>query len=49
MCMIQLGLSESAQGSVPTARAFVELIKLAYAVPEGINLLICCHSKGTCF
>ena len=41
-----IGLSESSKGSVPTSRAFVELIKLAYAVPEGINLLLCCHSKG---
>lgn len=41
-----IGLSESSRGSVPTAQAFVELIKLAYAVPDGINLLICCHPKG---
>ncbi|CAF2527464.1 unnamed protein product [Rotaria sp. Silwood2] len=41
-----VGLSESADGSVPTETAFVQLIKLAYAIPNGINLLICCHNKG---
>lgn len=41
-----VGLSESADGSVPTAKAFVQLIKLAYAIPNGINLLICCAEKG---
>ena len=41
-----VGLSESAQGSVPTVTAFIQLIKLAYAIPNGINLLICCAEKG---
>ncbi|CAF1394896.1 unnamed protein product [Adineta ricciae] len=39
------GLSESTDGNVPTSTAFVQLIKLAYAIPNGINLLICCHSN----
>ena len=41
-----MGLSESSDGSVPTTTAFVQLIKLAYSVPGGIHLLICCHAKG---
>lgn len=41
-----VGLSESAEGSVSTASALVQLIKLAYAIPTGINLLICCAAKG---
>ena len=41
-----VGLSESADGSIPTVTAFIQLIKLAYAVPNGINLLICCAEKG---
>jgi hypothetical protein len=41
-----IGLSESTDGTVPTATAFVQLIKLAYAIPNGINLLICCAEKG---
>jgi predicted GTPase len=40
------GLSESADGSVPTTKAFVQLIKLCYAIPGGIHLLIFCHKKG---
>lgn len=40
------GLSESDEGSMPTAKAFVQLIKLCYAIPNGINLLIFCHPKG---
>ncbi|CAF1608971.1 unnamed protein product [Rotaria magnacalcarata] len=40
------GLSESDDGSVPTAHAFVQLVKLAYSIPNGINLLICCAEKG---
>ncbi|CAF1608956.1 unnamed protein product [Rotaria magnacalcarata] len=40
------GLSESDDGSVPTAHAFVQLVKLAYFIPNGINLLICCAEKG---
>ena len=40
------GLSESADGSIPTSEAFVQLIKLCYAIPGGIHLLIFCHAKG---
>lgn len=41
-----VGLSESSDGNVPTTTAFVQLIKLAYSVPGGIHLLVCCHAKG---
>ncbi|CAF1245604.1 unnamed protein product [Rotaria magnacalcarata] len=40
------GLSESGDGSVPTAEAFVQLVRLAYSIPNGIHLLISCAEKG---